>query len=84
MATKDDVEELRGEMLARFKLSSKRTDNKLEKMRSPLDAYTISTDARFDPMESKFNNLTFRLVETIATTIITLGTLYTVVTKILG
>ena len=95
LATKDDVEELRNEMLKEFKLSDQRTDNKFEKMRNQLDANANSTnakldkmdakfdknDARFDQIESKFKNLTLRLIAAVVSTIVTLATLYTAVTK---
>ena len=130
LATKDDVEELRNEMLKEFKLSDQRTDNKFEKMRNQLDANANSTnakfdkmdakfdkmdakldkmdakfdkmdakfdkmdakfdkmdakfdknDARFDQIESKFKNLTLRLVAAVVSAIVTLGALYTALTK---
>ena len=63
LATKEDVEELRGEMKEGFKLldermnlSDERTDNKFEKMSNQLGAYTISTDAKFDNMLDKIDN----------------------------
>ena len=64
LATKDDVEELRGEMKEGFKLlddrmnlSDERTDNKFEKMSNQLEAHTISTDAKFDKIDNRFEQI---------------------------
>ena len=57
LATKDDVEELRNEMLKEFKLSDQRTDNKFEKMRNQLDANANSTNAKLDKIDAKFDKI---------------------------
>ena len=64
LATKDDVEELRGEMQEGFKLlnqrmdsSDERTDNKFAKMDNKIDANANSTNAKLDKMDAKFDKM---------------------------
>ena len=97
LATKGDVEELRGEMKEGFKLlnqridfSDERTDNKFGKMDNKIDANANSAnarfdqiDVRFDKLESKFKNQTFQIIVGVSSILIAAAALYTALTKLL-